>query len=282
MDAQDFIPRIEAAGFTLEADGADIVVRPFSRLTDSQRQFIKVHKPELLAILTGKVPPAPSHNPLNDAQLADLITRTAKTHRCDPLAVWRWLDLESIEDVRSGDPAVITAFRADVESAVKSDTLIPDGGHGSPFPGELASTSTPACYPVTCRDCINQEPTDHPALVRCGAGRAAPGACGLWWKTDRHTCPLFAARTSTDDQMRTAAANVDKTLATLGHTKCGAVDTSDAALEKLQADLDRLIRERANPQQDPVILAFQAMGATVKFVDAKPVEDEATTSEATP
>jgi hypothetical protein len=54
MNVQDFIPRIEAAGFTLETDGADIVVRPFSRLTDSQRQFIKIHKPELLAILAGK------------------------------------------------------------------------------------------------------------------------------------------------------------------------------------------------------------------------------------
>jgi hypothetical protein len=196
MNAQDFIPRIKAAGFTLEADGADIVVRPFSHLTDPQKQFIKAHKPELLAILAGKAPPAPSHNSLDDADLADLITRTANANGIAPLDVWRWIDLSTIEDVRSGDPAVIAAFRADVESAVKSDTLIPDGGHGSPFPGELASTSTPACYPVTCRDCANQEPTDHPALIRCGAGQPAPGACGMWWATDRHTCLLFAPITT--------------------------------------------------------------------------------------
>jgi hypothetical protein len=222
-----------------------------------------------------------SHRRLPDSDLADLITRTAKTNGLDPLDVWRWMDIESIEDVRGGDPAVIVAFRACVESAVKCDTLTPPAvPHGLPFPGDQHQGDTEAGQ-IRCCDCAHQEPTDHPALVRCGAGRAAPGACGLWWATDRHTCPLFAARTSTDDQLRTAAANVDKTLATLGHTKCGAVDTSDVALEKLQADLDRLIRERANPQS-PVILAFQAMGATVKFVDAKPVEDEATTSEATP
>lgn len=54
MDVQDFLPRIEAAGFSLEADGADLVVRPFSRLSESQKGFIRRHKPELLAELTSR------------------------------------------------------------------------------------------------------------------------------------------------------------------------------------------------------------------------------------
>lgn len=53
-DVQAFLPRIKAAGFTLEAEGADLVVRPFSRLSESQKAFIRQHKPEILAALVGK------------------------------------------------------------------------------------------------------------------------------------------------------------------------------------------------------------------------------------
>jgi hypothetical protein len=196
MNAQDFIPCIKAAGFTLEADGTDIVVRPFSRLTDPQKQFIKAHKPELLAILAGKAPPSPSHNSLDDADLANLIIRTANANGIAPLDVWRWMELSTVEDVRGGDPAVIRGFRGGVESAVKSGTLLPDGGHDLPFPGKAPSPDRYAVTPITCRDCTNQEPTDHPALIRCGAGQPAPGACGMWWATDRHTCLLFAPITT--------------------------------------------------------------------------------------
>jgi hypothetical protein len=45
--------------------------------------------------------------------------------------------------------------------------------------------------PVRCCDCRHQEPTGHPALIRCGAGRQALGACGLWWNTDRRQCSQF-------------------------------------------------------------------------------------------
>jgi hypothetical protein len=133
-----------------------------------------------------------SHRRLSDSDLADLIVRTAKANGLDPLDVWRWMELSTVEDVRGGDPVVIRGFRGGVESAVKSGTLLPDGGHDLPFPGKAPSPDRYAVTPITCRDCANQEPTDHPALIRCGAGQPAPGACGMWWKTDRHVCPLFA------------------------------------------------------------------------------------------
>jgi hypothetical protein len=55
MDAKSFLPRIRAAGFELQADGGDILIAPFSRLTDRQKAFIREHKPELLRALTGSV-----------------------------------------------------------------------------------------------------------------------------------------------------------------------------------------------------------------------------------
>jgi hypothetical protein len=45
--------------------------------------------------------------------------------------------------------------------------------------------------PVRCCDCQHRQKTDHPALIRCGAGVPAPGGCGLWWNTDRHQCGQF-------------------------------------------------------------------------------------------
>jgi hypothetical protein len=49
--------------------------------------------------------------------------------------------------------------------------------------------------PVRCGDCRHQEPTGHPALIRCKAGVQASGACGLWWSTDRHQCGRFESAT---------------------------------------------------------------------------------------
>jgi hypothetical protein len=59
MLAQDFIPRIRAAGFTLEVDGADIVVRPFSKLSEPQKAFIRQHKAEILQAMRAANDPAP-------------------------------------------------------------------------------------------------------------------------------------------------------------------------------------------------------------------------------
>jgi restriction endonuclease Mrr len=59
MNAQHFLERIEAAGFNLEPHGDfDIAITPLSRLTDTQRQFIKTHKTAIRAALAAK-PSAP-------------------------------------------------------------------------------------------------------------------------------------------------------------------------------------------------------------------------------
>ena len=43
--------RMKQAGFTLELDGAALVVAPADRLNEEQRQFIRAHKPALVALL---------------------------------------------------------------------------------------------------------------------------------------------------------------------------------------------------------------------------------------
>ena len=43
--------RMHGAGFVLELDGPDLVVSPADRLSESQRAFIRAHKPALVALL---------------------------------------------------------------------------------------------------------------------------------------------------------------------------------------------------------------------------------------
>lgn len=47
---------------------------------------------------------------------------------------------------------------------------------------------------VRCADCGHAQKTDHAVLIHCGAGREAPGACGMWWGLDMHSCASFTAR----------------------------------------------------------------------------------------
>lgn len=51
MNAHDIISTIEAAGFHLAADGEDILVTPPGQLSEEQRQYLRDHKPAILAAL---------------------------------------------------------------------------------------------------------------------------------------------------------------------------------------------------------------------------------------
>jgi hypothetical protein len=64
MNARDFVQNIQSAGFTLAVHGGNLAVTPASRLSELQRQFIKAHKPAILAALTGTT--APETSPAND------------------------------------------------------------------------------------------------------------------------------------------------------------------------------------------------------------------------
>ncbi|RQW83466.1 MAG: hypothetical protein EHM62_02020 [Methylococcus sp.] len=51
MDASEAISQLHQAGFTLAANGDRLSVSPSDRLTDSLRQLIRDHKPDILAAL---------------------------------------------------------------------------------------------------------------------------------------------------------------------------------------------------------------------------------------
>lgn len=51
MSIAETIQKIEAAGFHLVADGADLIVQPPGKLSEQQRGYLKAHKAEIIAAL---------------------------------------------------------------------------------------------------------------------------------------------------------------------------------------------------------------------------------------
>jgi hypothetical protein len=138
--------------------------------------------------------------PLTDHELARLIVQTATAHSLDPMALWTWLDLDSIEALRSGSPTDIRALRAMVSLPTWYPTPPPEP-HGLPFPGgnhrqSVVGEALSSLFerPPRCADCRHAQVADHPALVRCSRNVHAPGCSGLWWASDRHECGRFKPR----------------------------------------------------------------------------------------
>lgn len=97
--------------------------------------------------------------------------------------VWGLLDDDDMALIQAGDQPTMDAWRCAAELRTKM-------GLWDSLPGNDAlEIITPA--KVTCASCRHAQPTSHPVLVNCGAGRMAPGACGLWWGTDLHECTDF-------------------------------------------------------------------------------------------
>lgn len=226
MDVQDFLPRILAAGFALEPDGADIIVRPFSKLSEPQKAFIRAHKPELIAALTGKTqaptpgtdPPAPG---TSHPSIGSELPPTGPAHEppspADLATVADWLD--AIGESPEGTAATLDRCRADPEAlayflalATRPATAQEAVRNPEPLPTSIpgldrAPQAATGGQHVRCTDCQHQEPTQHPALVACKAGREALNPCWAFWKFDRRTCPSFVAITTT--QGTTEAAGFD-------------------------------------------------------------------------
>ena len=57
MGARDLLGELDAAGFSVTADGNKLLVRPFSRLSEQHRAELREHKAEVLALLSEPARP---------------------------------------------------------------------------------------------------------------------------------------------------------------------------------------------------------------------------------
>lgn len=198
MDAPAFIARIQSAGFALEIEGDTLFVSPANRLTDPQRQFIRAHKPELLAALAGKP----------EAKPTALEVSLAIPPEAQP-------ELDRLLSLPAGErlgPLVRAGYRLEFEGGALARVL-PRLEWPQPEPPtqhrpeqERAPTGATGggTGMVRCADCAHAEATGHPVLVLCRAG-CPPPACGMFWGSDPRHCARFApatALTSTSEATR--------------------------------------------------------------------------------
>jgi len=60
------LSRIIQSGFTLQADGEDLIIEPFSKLTPEQLAFLRSHKTEIIQELKQQQAANDNHDPFDD------------------------------------------------------------------------------------------------------------------------------------------------------------------------------------------------------------------------
>ena len=59
MGSRDLLDDLTDAGFSIKADGENLVIRPASKLTDDIREALRTAKPELMRLLSAAAAPVP-------------------------------------------------------------------------------------------------------------------------------------------------------------------------------------------------------------------------------
>lgn len=177
MNISHALQQIEQAGFSLLVDGPDIVVNPPGKLSLEQRQFIRDHKPEIIAALLDSAPAGHDHQAANDHQAGPFVTINmlpgrlidAATRVCREL----WNDTDEavqamLEDLTWHDPK-------DWIDLIQH------------FQSQLPPKAIPPL--VTCSGCNHAAPSPHhPAIIHCHVGVESGAATGGWFDTDSHLC----------------------------------------------------------------------------------------------
>ena len=59
MGSRDLLDDLTDAGFSIKANGENLVIRPASKLTDDIREALRTAKPELMRLLSAAAAPVP-------------------------------------------------------------------------------------------------------------------------------------------------------------------------------------------------------------------------------
>jgi hypothetical protein len=224
MDAASFLSDTLRAGIVLESDGNRITVRPASRLTDGQREFIRKHKPELLAALAAKPEAAPAEafalvrawlQALGESDAAT-VAEVLDLCRADPETL-RYHAARASEPLPDHPPA----SEADLDHAERVAEAIRAGwtwhkgqwfAPGTWKPADADRADPPPTVSVNnsfnphvgagagrvaCRDCWNfqRDPIgDGSGIGRCAKLADPPG--GLLYPRIERRCGEFEANTS--------------------------------------------------------------------------------------
>ena len=155
MDLSECLAKIEQAGFRIAIEGDSLTVAPASNLTDSQRRWIRDHKPEIIGHLRSTATVLEAGQPGNDLPAAN--------DQANPITVQVWTP--------AGDPVRVRAR---------------DQAHA-----DFIKAMNPAPGMVRCCDC--QRATIANGIARCQAGVDSGLPIQGFWATDRHLCASYRA-----------------------------------------------------------------------------------------
>lgn len=218
MSAAEVIAKILAAGFTLAVDGADLVVNPPGKLSDQQRQFLKLHKPEIIAALSqpgtmldsdqGGHDLEPANDPSDrvTVRVPSLTLADGKKVACDlSVPASRLPELDKVLKVERKLPsalppelvcAALASCKAYGDSKAAQDELLEDLTLYPPeeYPA-LVEHFRSKLNKVRCVDCMHSDITA--GIARCRAGVDSKLPIQGRWATDAHICPWhFKSRDS--------------------------------------------------------------------------------------
>ena len=141
MNASQIIEYAENAGMKLVTDGYKITVHNSDLLTDDLRQEIRLHKPEIIQLLSANQ----EYYRLTDSEVAELLQKVCKGIKLDPQQFWSFLDESDIADIRAGAIS-LDHLRAFAASWARYPELVPIGNIKS-FP------ALNEAEPVRCVNC---------------------------------------------------------------------------------------------------------------------------------
>lgn len=141
MNATQIIEYAESAGMKLVTDGHKITVYNADRLTDDLRQEIRLHKPEIIRLLSA------NDDRLTNSEIADLLREACSGIEIDPQQFWAFLDESDIADIRAG-AVTLENLKAFARSWARYPELVPIG-NTRPFP------ALKEAEPVRCINCTH-------------------------------------------------------------------------------------------------------------------------------
>lgn len=141
MNAEKIIEYAKSAGMRLEVKGPKLMVYNPENLTDELRQEIRLHKPEIIRLLSA------NDDRLTNPEITDLLRESCSGIKLDPHQFWSFLDESDIADIRAG-AVTLENLKAFARSWARYPELVPIG-NTRPFPAFKEAE------PVWCINCTH-------------------------------------------------------------------------------------------------------------------------------
>ncbi|QXP89109.1 hypothetical protein [Methylococcus capsulatus] len=219
----DIIQAMRNSGFVLELAGDRLKVRVPPGCPSFYKYLLRNRKSEFIAALKEQQAEFAQPTELSDTERGLLIAMGLHwQYSADDWAqLWsdcrdheqraNWLRIAESEQPpapKQGDTELAVTIRIEGNfgtGRMQFDMGVPlDRWNEQKFSEQIAAMPGATWWqldqPKRCADCRHAQPTQHTALVTCGAGREDYPACGAFWDSDPKPCNQWAPSANTHGQ----------------------------------------------------------------------------------